>query len=41
MQDASKNLDCGSKNKSFGNKLDYLVHNGLLFLEFYIVDDLN
>lgn len=41
MQDASKNLDCGSKNKSFGNKLDYLVHNGLLCLEFYIVDDLN
>lgn len=41
MQDASKNLDYGSKNKSFRNKLDDLVFNGLLFLELYFVDNLN
>lgn len=41
MQDASENLDYGSRNQSFGNKLDELVCNGLLFLELYFVDDLN
>lgn len=41
MQDASKNFDYGWKNKSFGNKVDDLACNGLLFLELYIVDDLS